>query len=112
MKFQNKFRAKKTTVDGITFDSKKEADYYCELCMRRCAGEVVDFDLQVPFELQPSFKWQGKTIRAIKYVADFVVQNRDGSEEVIDVKGVRTETYKVKKKLFQYKYPNVKFKEV
>ena len=107
----SKYKAKKTTIDGITFDSKKEADYYCQLKMRRCAGDINDFDLQVTFELQPSFKYQGKTIRAIKYIADFVVQHKDGSEEVIDVKGMRTETYKVKKKLFQFKHPNMKFTE-
>ena len=108
----SKYKAKKTVVDGITFDSKKEADYYCELRMRRCAGEINDFDLQVVFELQPSFKCQGKTIRAIKYIADFVIHHRDGSEEIVDVKGMRLETYKIKKKMFQYKHPDIKFTEV
>lgn len=108
----SKYNARKTVVDGITFDSKKEANYYCELRMRRFAGEIKGFDLQVPFELQPSFKYQGKTIRAIKYIADFVIKHKDGSEEVVDVKGMRTETYKVKKKLFQFKHPDMKFTEV
>lgn len=107
-----KYHAKKTTVDGMTFDSKKEADYYCELKMRRMAKEIIDFDLQVPFVLQDSFKHDGKTIRAIKYIADFVVKHKDGSEEVVDVKGMRTDVYMLKKKMLLRKYPEMKFTEV
>lgn len=107
-----KYGAKKTVVDGITFDSKKEADYYCTLKMQQAAGEVKEFYLQVPFELQPSFKRDGKTIRAIKYIADFVVEYPHGCKEVIDTKGFRTETYKVKKKLLLYKFPYINFREI
>lgn len=108
----NKYCAKKTRIDGITFDSKKEADYYCELKMRRMLGEVKDFDLQVPFELQEKFRYNGKAIRAIVYVADFVVTYKDGTKEVIDVKGYRTEGYLLKKKMLLYKYPDINFVEV
>lgn len=108
----NKYGNDKTLVDGIKFDSVKEADFYCQLKMRRMAGEVKDFDLQVPYELQPSFKRDGRVIRAIRYVADFVISYPDGRQEVIDVKGFRTKEYLLKKKLLLYKYPELDFKEV
>lgn len=108
----SKYHSKKREVDGIIFASKKEADYYCELKMLRMVGEVKDFDIQVPFELQESFRYAGKAIRPIKYIADFVVEYKDGRKEVVDVKGMRTDVYKLKKKLLLHKYPNIVFKEV
>lgn len=109
---RSKYNAKKTVVDGITFDSKKEADYYCELKMLKMAGKVKEYELQVPFELLPSFKYKGKTIRGVKYTADFVVKYTDGHTEVVDVKGMRTEAYKLKKKLLLSKNPDINFVEV
>ena len=108
----SKYRAKKTVVDGITFDSKKEADFYCELKMLRMAGEVIDFERQVTFELQPKFKYSGKTERAIKYIADFVVHYNDGRTVVVDVKGDKTDVYRIKRKMLLYKHPDMIFEEV
>lgn len=108
----SKYRAVKATADGIVFDSKKERDYYCYLKMLQQAGEVEDIRCQVEYELQPKFKHGGKTIRAIKYIADFVVTNKDGTVDVIDVKGFRTKEYMLKKKILLFKYPYIKFKEV
>lgn len=108
----NKYHAIKTTVDGITFDSRKEANYYCELKMLKQAGEVLEIELQVPYELQPKYWYKGKAIRAITYVADFMVTYADGRIEVIDTKGVRTEAYKIKKRLLLYQYPGIDFREV
>lgn len=108
----SKYRAKKTVVDGITFDSKKEADFYCELKMLRMAGEVIDFERQVTFELQPKFKYSGKTERAIKYIADFVVHYKDGRNVVVDVKGDKTDVYRIKRKMLLYKHPDIIFEEV
>ena len=51
-----KYHNRKVVIDGITFDSQREGDYYCELKMLRMAGEVIDFERQVTFELQPKFK--------------------------------------------------------
>lgn len=99
-------------MDGITFDSRKEANYYCELKMLKQAGEVLEIELQVPYELQPKYWYKGKAIRAIKYVADFRVTYADGHIEVIDTKGVRTEAYKIKKRLLLYQYPGIDFREV
>lgn len=111
-KRRSKYNAQKTTVDGITFDSKKEADYYCELRIMKMAGEVIGFEMQVPYELQPKYQRNGKTVRAIKYVADFVVTYADGHVEVVDVKGVRTKEYRLKRKILEYKYPNILFREI
>ena len=108
----SKYRAKKTVVDGITFDSKKEADFYCELKMLRMAGEVIDFERQVTFELQPKFQHSGKTERAIKYIADFVVKYKDGRTVVVDVKGDKTDVYRIKRKMLLYKHPDMIFEEV
>ena len=108
----SKYRAKKTVVDGITFDSQKEADFYCELKMLRMAGEVIDFERQVTFELQPKFKHSGKTERAIKYIADFVVKYKDGRTVVVDVKGDKTDVYRIKRKMLLYKHPDMIFEEV
>ena len=108
----NKYRAKKTVIDGITFPSQKEGDYYCELKMLRMAGEVVDFERQVTFELQPKFKHSGKTERAIKYIADFVVKYKDGRTVVVDVKGDKTAVYRIKRKMLLYRHPDMIFEEV
>ena len=74
--------------------------------------EIKDFELQVPFVLQPSFKRNGKTERAIKYIADFVVHYPDGHKQVVDTKGMRTEMFKLKRKMLLYKYPDIDFLEV
>lgn len=114
-KKRNKYNAQKTVVDGITFDSRKEADYYCQLKILKRAGEIKDFGLQQRYELQPTFKKNGTTHRSITYVADFVVVNNDGTTDVIDVKAARsfkTDVYKIKKKMFEYKYPDLTIKEV
>lgn len=108
----SKYNSIKVTIDGITFDSRKEANYYCELKMLRMAGVVKDFDMQVPFTLLDGYKRKGKAVRGIKYYADFVVTYVDGHKEVVDVKGVRTDVYKLKKKLLLAKYPEIDFREV
>jgi hypothetical protein len=68
----NKFNARKTTFDGITFDSKHEKDRYCELKQRLRDGEITDLKMQVPFELVPGFTCRGKKYRPIIYIADFM----------------------------------------
>lgn len=68
--------------------------------------------MQVPFTLLDGYKRKGKAVRGIKYYADFVVTYVDGHKEVVDVKGVRTDVYKLKKKLLLAKYPEIDFREV
>lgn len=99
----NKYQAQKTIVDGITFDSKKEAHRYKELKLLERAGEISSLQLQTPYELQPSFKHNGKTIRAIKYVADFTYTDKAGKIHIEDTKGVKTKEYLIKKKMMLYK---------
>jgi hypothetical protein len=97
----NKYHAKKTVVDGIEFDSAKEAKRYAELSALEEAGKIQHLRLQVPFELVPSFECDGVKYRAMKYVADFVYV-RDGKVVVEDCKGFKTQEYKMKKKLMAY----------
>lgn len=99
---KSKYHAKKSEVDGITFDSQKEAHRYRELKLLERAGEIFSLELQTPYELQPSFKHNGKTIRAIKYVADFTYKDKDGKIHIEDTKGVKTKEYLIKKKMMLY----------
>lgn len=108
-----KYHNKKTEVDGILFDSRKEADYYIKLKARLHTGQISNLQLQVPFELLPSIwkdelkhlKTKDKIVRkcmqkAVNYIADFVyTDNSTGAEVVVDVKGVKTKEYRLKKKM-------------
>lgn len=112
----NKYRNKKIEIDGIIFDSKKEAKHYLDLKAQKAAGAITDFKMQVPFELVPKqtetvtvFDAKGRPKQkervvelAVKYVADFVVYFPDGEVSVIDVKGMRLADYKIKRKLMRH----------
>ena len=102
----NKYRNKKITIDGITFDSIKEGGRYRVLKLLVKAKEIKNLELQKKFELQPSYtNANGKHIRAINYLADFYYyDNKLGCYVVEDVKGFRTKEYLLKKKMFEYKY--------
>ncbi len=79
----NKFRAVRTKLDGITFDSKREAAYYAELKLRERAGEICDVELQPVFPLNVEHEVIGT------YRADFRFwDNRENRRRVVDVKGV------------------------
>ena len=94
------------TYDGIVFDSKAEMEYYREVVLPlAAAGEIVQYELQKSFVLQPGFRHDGKAVRAITYVCDFHLIYKDGHSEVIDVKGMATPEAKLKRKMFLYKYP-------
>lgn len=95
----SKYRAKKTKIDDIVFDSYMEAKRYRQLVLLEMAGEISDLVLQPKFRLMDSFRHDGKTIRAIDYVADFMYKE-DGKLIVEDVKGMRTKDYIIKSKLF------------
>ncbi|NLB90534.1 MAG: DUF1064 domain-containing protein [Clostridiales bacterium] len=100
-----KYRNRKTIIDGITFDSKGEANRYCELKLLQRAGEISDLTLQPKFTLQESFKKNGKTHRAITYIADFQYQE-NGKTIIEDYKGMETEVFRIKRKLFEKRYPD------
>lgn len=110
---QNKFRNIKITIDGIKFDSKKEAARYCELKIMEKAGHISDLKTQPRFELLPSFRRDGVLQRKIEYIADFMYKTKSGVF-VEDVKSEMTKSlpvYRMKKKLFLFKYQEIKFLE-
>lgn len=103
----SKYNSQKTVVNGIQFDSQKEAARYCALMLLAEAGQIKDLKLQPEFTIQEAFKTpQGESVRAVKYRADFSYFRKveEGSEErwervVEDVKGYRTKDYEIKRKL-------------
>jgi hypothetical protein len=101
---KQKYSARKTTVDDITFASKMEAAFYEHLKRLQAAGEVDHFVLQPSFTLQCGFKKHGKTVRPITYVADFGVVFANGRRVVYDVKGMPTPVWKLKAKLYARLY--------
>lgn len=105
-----KYHNKKTEVDGILFDSKKEASRYIVLKMMEETGEIRDLRRQVKYELIPKQRLDGRMHRAVNYIADFVYI-KDGKIVVEDVKGYRTETYKLKRRLMLWKN-GIEIKEV
>lgn len=108
----SKYYSRKVIIDGIKFDSKKEGNRYLELKLLLKARKIRDLELQKKFELLPKYKINNKTIRAISYIADFVYWDISKNEMIIeDTKGFKTEVYKLKKKLFEYKY-GIEIKEV
>lgn len=103
---RSKYHAKRTSVDGIVFDSKREADRYLVLKSMEEDGTIEDLRRQVRYELVPAFDVDGKHYRPVFYVADFVYVE-DGKEVIEDVKGMRTDTYRLKSKLFARRYGKV-----
>ena len=100
----NKYHAQKEEVDGHMFDSKKEAKRYRKLIQLEQAGQISDLELQPVFELQPAFvDAAGESHLAITYRADF--QYTENDQVIIeDTKGMETAVFKLKKKLFLYRY--------
>lgn len=110
---KNKYGNKKVTVDGIKFDSQLEANRYCELKILERAGEIKDLRRQIKFELQPSYIKNNKSIQPINYIADFVYYDVNKKKFIVeDTKGYKTETYKLKKKIFEYVYPDMEITEI
>lgn len=101
----SKYHAKRTSVDGIVFDSKREADRYLVLKGMEEDGSIEDLRRQVRYELVPAFDVDGKHYRPVFYVADFVYVDKETGKEVVeDVKGMRTDVYRLKSKLFARRY--------
>ena len=105
-----KYHNTKTVADGIKFDSKLEAKRYVQLKIMERAGVIRDLELQPEYELIPSFRKNGKTWRRTVYKADFrYILAEDDSYIIEDVKGstsVITDVFRLKQKLFEYKYPD------
>jgi hypothetical protein len=98
-------------VDGITFDSVKEAQRWCELKLMQRAGVISDLRLQVSFELLPAQRIDRKVVeRAVNYIADFVYK-QDGQTVVEDAKGYRTPEYIMKRKMMLF-FHGIRIREV
>lgn len=109
----NKYNAKKIEIDGHVFDSKREAEYYKTYKKMIDDGEIVGLELQPCFILIPSFtNWAGKRVRPCHYTADFKLIYPDGRQKIVEVKGFRTRDYVLRRKMFEYKYPQYEFEEV
>lgn len=106
----SKYKNKKSEYKGIKFDSKREMLRYIALENMLKKGEITDLQLQVPFVLIPPFELDGKKYKGMKYLADFVYK-KDGIVVVEDVKGMKTDVYKIKKKLMAYTH-KIEIKEV
>ena len=102
----NKYHNKKVTYKEIEFDSKKERARFITLKQLEKMGIIKELELQKKFLLQEGYtNVEGKKIRPIYYIADFYYYDYIDNKWVVeDVKGVRTDVYKLKKKLFEYKY--------
>lgn len=113
-KKKSKYGNKHVRLDGYTFDSELEAKYYEYLKYLKMSGEVKGFELQPEFELIPKqVDDNGKTLfRGTKYRADFEVEYSSGHKEVVDVKGFKTASYLIKRKMFLKKYPDTYFREI
>lgn len=118
---------KKTTIDGITFDSETEARYYEYIRDNKKELNIKEIELQPQFVLQNKYiltpngrridykddkqfrieqkKYPKCTHQAIKYIADFKITYNDNTIDIVDVKGTKTPDFKIKEKIFNYVYP-------
>lgn len=105
----NKYGATKTTVDGIVFDSYLESRHYKIIKKMVSDGIISSFDRQEVIELVPSFRRNGRAVRAIKMKPDFTLYFHDGTKVYVESKGVETEDFKIKVKLLWWKNPNIRY---
>lgn len=125
---KSKYHSIATCIDGIYFDSRKEARRYQELRLLERAGEISGIKTQVPFELVPAQysisdevytkgarkgeRKRGACLeKAVTYRADFVYKDKNGNTVVEDTKGVKTTDYIIKRKLMLYIY-RIRIKEI
>lgn len=118
-KRSTKYGAKKMLVDGIRFDSKREAARYQFLKARQDAGEISNLELQPAFKLKCGerpilLKSKGyPNGRQATYFADFAYWCPVEEKRVIeDSKGMKTDIYKLKKAIVEAQFPGVKIIEV
>lgn len=102
----SKYNAKKVEIDGIKFDSKAEGEYYLHLKQQVTERKILGFERQKRMLLQEGFSVEGVKgkIRPIFYVVDFIITENDGTLTYVDVKGMETDVFKLKKKLFMKRY--------
>ena len=103
-KRKSKYNARKVRVDGIVFDSQAEANYYCRLKLLLRAGKIDGFCRQARFVITEGRDGEKGT----EYVTDFIVFYPDGKYRIVDVKGVKTDVFRLKVKCMREKYPKLK----
>lgn len=102
----SKFGNVKSEIDGHKFDSKKESEFYGSLKLKKQAGLIKDFKMQVPYNIVVN------NIHIANYFLDFEVENNDGTIEYIDIKGkdkktnkfIKTGVFALKKRLVEAIY--------
>lgn len=111
---RTKFGNVETSFGTMKFDSKLEAQRYSELIGLQYAKRITSLKTQVPIELQPAFRTKdGKAIRAIHYIADFIYrETATGKTVVEETKGFQTDVSKIKMKMLQYAYPEYEVRMV
>jgi hypothetical protein len=102
---KTKYNNAKTEYNGMKFDSRKEAKYAFELDMRKRANEIAGYVCQLPMPIIMN------GVQVAKYIADFEVIYLDGRKEIVDVKGMKTPMYRLKKKLIEAQY-GIKITEI
>ena len=102
-KGKSKYNSRKVNVDGILFDSQAEANYYCQLKLLLRAGKIEGFCRQARFVITEGRNGEKGT----EYVTDFIVFLPNGKYRIVDVKGVKTDTFKLKIKCLREKYPKL-----
>lgn len=101
----------KRTYNDIVFDSVLEMKFYRDvICPNVESGSIKNCEMQVAYELQPKFEHDGKKVKAITYVADFVITDKDDNVIVIDTKGMPDSVSKIKRKMFWYIFPDINYK--
>jgi hypothetical protein len=104
----NKFHAHRSIVDGVTFDSRKEGGRYAELKLLEKGKQIEQLILQPMYILQPKFDKGGIHYRAITYTADFYYYDKALERYIVeDSKGFETQMFKMKRKMFEYRYPEL-----
>ncbi|PLS77240.1 MAG: hypothetical protein CYG59_24855 [Chloroflexi bacterium] len=109
---QRKYNNQPVVVGGYRFDSKAEARRYEELCLLQQAGEIANIVVHPESELQRASRdSDGRRHSAIRYVADFSYQELPSGRVVVeDVKGHKTPEFKLKERLFRYRFPDFDFR--
>lgn len=101
----NKYHARKTKIDGITFDSLAEARRYSELLLLQQAGEISNLEVHPRYEIMPAFEFCGEKVHKTEYEADFTYTERRRLiiEDVKGGKATQTRLFQLKLKMLKYK---------
>jgi len=109
---KSRYTSYKPIIDDIKFDSMMESRYYIKLLYDKKIGLIKDFELQKAFELQPSFTKNKKKYQKIEYICDFMVYVNDSEKYTVDIKGKETVDFRLKHKMFEYKYQDLTLKVI